>query len=114
MRARSTKFESNAIAPTTSFSGKWASLRVTSVITPNVPSLPQNNLVKSYPVELFRARDLVLRTWPPGSTTVRLRTQSFIVPYLTALVPEAEVAIIPPMCAFGPGSTGRKRPYGLR
>src|SRR5579859_2434836 len=75
-----TVFESNAIAPTTSFSGNVANFNVTSVITPKVPSLPQNNLVKSYPVLDFLARLLVFKTWPVGNTTVKFNTQSFMVP----------------------------------
>ena len=38
------------------------------------------------------------------------RQFSLIVPYLSALVPLAEVAHIPQIEAFAPGSTGNQRP----
>ena len=41
---------------------------------------------------------------PEGSTTSKLRTFSLMVPYLTALVPDALVAAIPHRDASAPGS----------
>ena len=38
----------------------------------------------------------------------------FIVPYFTAIVPEADVEAIPPIAAFAPGSIGKKTPSSLR
>lgn len=49
----------------------------------------------------------VLMMDPFEVTTSRLRTFCFIVPYLTAFVPDAPVAAIPPRVADAPGS-GRK------
>ena len=45
---------------------------------------------------------------PLAKTTVTLNTFSFMVPYLYALVPEHEVAHIPPISAPGPGSGPKK------
>jgi hypothetical protein len=42
---------------------------------------------------------------PSGRTTVSDSTFSRIVPYRTAVVPEARVAAIPPKVASAPGST---------
>lgn len=39
----------------------------------------------------------VLTSFPLDRTTLRLRTLCFIVPYLTAFVPEAHVFTIPPV-----------------
>nr|GMD39683.1 hypothetical protein Iba_chr10aCG2110 [Ipomoea batatas] len=41
-------------------------------------------------------------------------TLSRIVPYLHANEPEQRVAHIPPMVAPGPGSRGKKRPWGSK
>ena len=41
-------------------------------------------------------------------------TLSFIVPYLTAFVPDALVEDMPPIDAFAPGSIGKNRPVSLR
>jgi hypothetical protein len=54
-----------------------------------------------------------LITLPSGRTAVRLITFSLIVPYFTALVPDALVAAIPPIEASAPGSTGKKSPESL-
>lgn len=43
------------------------------MITPSVPSAPIKTFVRSGPAELFLALERVLRTWPEGSTAVRLR-----------------------------------------
>ena len=51
---------------------------------------------------------------PLGKTTVKPEITVFIVPYLTAMVPEAEVAAIPPSAALAPGSIGKKTPSSLR
>ena len=37
-----------------------------------------------------------------------------MVPYFTAIVPEAEVEAIPPIAAFAPGSIGKKTPSSLK
>lgn len=80
----------------------WIHSHAPSVTKPSVPSLPTNMPLRLYPAELFLGRLLVLMTVPSARTTVRLITQSFIVPYLTALVPEQFVPIIPPILALGP------------
>ena len=51
---------------------------------------------------------------PLGKTTVRPVITVFIVPYLTAIVPEADVEAIPPIAALAPGSIGKKTPSSLR
>jgi hypothetical protein len=43
-------------------------------------------------------------------TMVNDRTFSRMVPYRTALVPEARVAAMPPKLASAPGSIGKKSP----
>lgn len=77
--------------------GITASLRVISVTNPSVPSEPTNRFVRLYPAEDFlsqhrqlsikfiegpsyRGRRRVLMTVPSARTTVKLITQSFIVP----------------------------------
>ena len=84
--------------------GTTASFKVISVTMPSVPSEPTKRLVRLYPAEDFLeivslshiekcnnfaylGLRLVLMTVPSARTTVRLMTQSFIVPYRTALVP---------------------------
>ena len=47
---------------------------------------------------------------PEANITVRPVITVFIVPYFTAIVPEAEVAAIPPIDASAPGSIGKKIP----
>ena len=47
---------------------------------------------------------------PLGSTTVNPNTMDFMVPYFTAMVPEADVAVIPPSVASAPGSIGKNNP----
>ena len=49
-----------------------------------------------------------------GKTTVRPEITVFMVPYFTAIVPEAEVEAIPPIAAFAPGSIGKKTPSSLK
>lgn len=73
-----------------------------SVTNPKVPSEPTNRLFRLYPADDFLGLLLVLITVPSDRTTVRLMTQSFIVPYLTALVPEQLVPTMPPIFALGP------------
>jgi len=58
--------------------------------------------LRLYPAEDFLGLRRVLMTVPSASTTVRLITQSFMVPYLTALVPEQLVPTMPPIFALGP------------
>ncbi len=93
--------------------GMTASFKVISVTMPSVPSEPTKRPVKLYPAEDLRGRRRVLMTVPSARTTVRLITQSFMVPYLTAFVPLQFVPTIPPILALGPGSTGRNRPESL-
>lgn len=71
---------------------------------PKVPSEPTNTLLRLYPADDFLGLRLVLMTVPSERTTVKFITQSFIVPYLTAFVPEQLVPIIPPIFALGPGA----------
>ena len=47
---------------------------------------------------------------PPNKPVIAV----FIVPYFTAIVPEAEVDAIPPIAAFAPGSIGKKTPSSLK
>src|SRR6185295_13181049 len=49
-------------------------------------------------------------TRPSARTAVSPSTFSRIVPYRTAVVPEARVAAMPPIVASAPGSTGKVRP----
>jgi hypothetical protein len=80
------------------------SFSVISVTRPRVPSEPTKRFVKLYPADdllgrgqnacsfdpsqdSYRGRRRVLMTVPSANTTVRLITQSFMVPYLTAFVP---------------------------
>lgn len=53
---------------------------------------------------VLRSLPAVCMIVPSGRTTSRLSTFSLIVPYLTALVPEALVADIPHKLASAPGS----------
>ena len=59
--------------------------------------------MRSYPAEDFLALEPVFIILPSDITTLRPITFSFIVPYLTAVVPEALVAAMPPIEAFAPG-----------
>ena len=61
---------------------------------PNVPSEPINRFVKLYPADVFLVLLPVLIISPLGKTTVRPEITVFIVPYFTAIVPEAEVEAI--------------------
>ena len=56
----------------------------------------------------------VLIISPLGKITVKPVITVFIVPYFTAMVPEAEVDAIPPIAAFAPGSIGKKTPSSLK
>ena len=49
-----------------------------------------------------------------GRTTVKPVITVFMVPYLTAIVPDAEVDAIPPIAALAPGSIGKKTPSSLK
>ena len=60
------------------------------------------------------ARVPVRRNDPSATTTPSDSTTSFIVPYRTALVPEARVAAMPPREASAPGSMGKKSPLSRR
>ena len=46
--------------------------------------------------------------------TVNPETTFFIVPYFTAIVPDADVEVIPPIEAFAPGSIGKNKPVSLK
>ena len=81
---------------------------------PSVPSDPINKLVKLYPAEVFFVLLPVLIMSPFGKTTVRPVITVFIVPYFTAIVPEADVEAMPPIAAFAPGSIGKKTPSSLK
>ena len=80
---------------------------------PKVPSEPINKLVKLYPAEVFFVRVPVLIISPFGNTTLRPITTVRIVPYLTAIVPEADVAAMPPIEASAPGSIGKNSPLSF-
>ena len=83
-------------------------------LPPSLPpsSLPPSSLPPSLPPSLplplpylaLPVSPEVYRTSPDASTTCKLITFSLIVPYLTALVPEALVAAIPHNEASAPGS----------
>ena len=51
---------------------------------------------------------------PLGKTTVKPVITVFIVPYFTAIVPEADVDAIPPIAALAPGSIGKNTPSSLK
>ena len=95
-------------------SGIGDNLSWTSVIIPSVPSDPINKFVKLYPAEVFLALPPVLIISPFGNTTVNPVITDFIVPYLTAIVPDADVEAMPPKDAFAPGSIGKKTPSSLK
>ena len=79
-----------------------------------MPSDPTNKFVKLYPAEVFFVLPPVFIISPLGRTTVKPVITVFIVPYFTAIVPEAEVEAIPPIAAFAPGSIGKKTPSSLK
>ena len=68
-------------------------LIVAAVIRANVPSEPTKRLVKLYPAEVFFALVPVFIISPFAKTTVKPDTTVLIVPYLTAIVPDAEVEV---------------------
>ena len=92
--------------------------KCTSSLSPSFPPLPPSlppspsslppSLSSSLPLPLpylaLPVSPEVYRTSPDASTTCKLITFSLIVPYLTALVPEALVAAIPHNEASAPGS----------
>mmetsp|Transcript_28984 Transcript_28984/g.66570 ORF Transcript_28984/g.66570 Transcript_28984/m.66570 type:complete len:300 (-) Transcript_28984:73-972(-) len=94
--------------------GSGCSLSCSSVITPSVPSEPTSRRVRSYPALDLRALPPVRITRPSASTAVVPSTFSRIVPYLTAAVPLAPQAAIPPREASAPGSIGKIRPVWRR
>ena len=62
---------------------------------------------------VLRPCPAVLMIVPSERTTSKLRTFSLIVPYLTALVPEALVAAIPHKLASAPGSNRYRINYNI-
>ena len=80
---------------------------------PSVPSEPINKFVKLYPAAVFLVLVPVFIISPDANIIVNPETIVFIVPYFTAIVPEAEVAVIPPIEASAPGSIGKKRPLSF-
>ena len=92
--------------------GMAISFKRRRVNTPSVPSEPTNSLVSSRPAEDCLAReptDPVSITSPLASTTSRPSTQALVGPYLTARMPWAFVAAMPPTVAMRlePGSGGK-------
>ena len=75
-----------------------------------MPSDPINKFVKLYPAEVFLVLLPVFIMSPLGNTTVNPVITVFMVPYFTAMVPEADVEAMPPIAAFAPGSIGKKTP----
>ncbi len=71
-------------------------LSVTSVITPSVPSLPRNIIVRSGP-EAWRGTGSVRMISPVGVTTSRDITMSSILPYLVESTPVPRWARKPPI-----------------
>ena len=67
-------------------------------------SIKYSKLDKLYPAEVFLVLAPVLIMSPFGKTTVKPEITVLIVPYFTAIVPEAEVDAIPPSAASAPGS----------
>ena len=94
--------------------GLSKSLIFAAVIIPRVPSEPINKFVKLYPADDFFALAPVFIISPFGKTTVKPEMIVLIVPYFTAIVPDADVAAIPPRAASAPGSIGKKTPSSLR
>jgi hypothetical protein len=72
-----------------------ANFNVISVTKPSVPSERTNKPFSLYPAADLRDQFFVLIIVPSARTTVRLKTQSFIVPYRTALVPLLFVPTMP-------------------
>ena len=73
-------------------------LSVTFVMTPSVPSLPRNIIVRSGP-DAWRGIGRVLMISPVGVTTSRLMTMSSILPHLVESTPVPRWARNPPMVA---------------
>ena len=93
--------DGKSILAKSEYSGCGSIFSVASRITPKVPSAPVNMWVKSNPVDLLGAMVPVSMTDPSAMATVRPRTKSLVVPYLTARMPLALVDIMPPMVATG-------------
>ena len=107
-------FNAESVATTVTHAERDGSVSHGLFRIPSVPSEPTNKLVKLYPADVFFALVPVLIISPFASTTVRPRTAVLMVPYLTAIVPDAEQAAIPPNEAFAPGSIGKKTPLSFR
>ena len=101
-------FDKNFFTCTSSFSPFPPPSPLPSSLPPLLPpsSLPPFPpfLPPSLPYLALPVSPEVYRTSPDASTTCKLITFSLIVPYLTALVPEALVAAIPHNEASAPGS----------
>ena len=88
-------------------------------ITCSDSRIDPNLVTQTDPGELFICRNAG-NIVPPhsnqtGGMTASIEiTLSFIVPYLTALVPDALVDVIPPKEAFAPGSIGKNKPVSLK
>src|SRR5882724_1606006 len=77
--------------------GSGNSLTVSSVITPNVPSVPTKPATRSYAVTPLAVRRPQRSTSPPISATSRPSTYSRVTPYLNARGPPALVDALPPI-----------------
>lgn len=89
--------------------GKACNLSLTDVIIPSVPSDPTNKFVRFIPADDLQARQCLpaVSMMSPFATTIsRPSTFSFIVPYLTAFVPEADADDMPPSNGLATGKHG--------
>ena len=102
--------DENSIVAAAIVSGIPNRRKVSSQITPRVPSAPTNKCVRSYPADVLRARRDVFTISPVGVTTLSPSTNCFIAPYFTVVVPDAPVDAMPPKLASAPGSTGKNKP----
>ncbi len=77
--------------------GLVVSLRVTSVMTPRVPSDPHIRRASWYPDESLMVLVPQRTISPSAFTKVSPMTKSLVAPYFTARIPEALLATIPPI-----------------
>ena len=95
--------------------GRGTSATVASVITPSVPSEPQNRPTISSPDTPLTVSWPVRSTRPSASTTVRDRTELRVTPYLTQRSPPALMAMLPPIVEMSmlDGSGAYISPWGF-
>ena len=95
------------------FLGLVVSFSVTSVMIPRVPSEPHIRRASWYPEESLMVLVPQRTISPSALTKVSPMTKSLVAPYLTARIPEALLATMPPIwhASADPGDGGKKKPY---